>query len=366
MNSTSANHAYRKVDMQKLTGVLFSLLLFQIILAAGLMLSSSKVNTSTLSAPLFAIDISKVNKISIGKRSNGDKKKIDNVVLECDAKGAWSIPQISNFPVPTSKVDSFLRTIKSLTKGVVVTTSNDSLDHFLLSKDNYKVSITLSSPGQKDITAYLGSADSYRNLHVRYPESNEVYCVELPELFNTNPNPDEWIDNDMADVQVASTKGIEINGGKLFEKDGKWTLSSGGKEQAVNSANAVTYLNNFPKITISSVLGTKPNPEYNADKPEYKFSLTTKDGKQIDYSFSRGKNGTILKMSNHDYYMNVGNGVIESLKRVNNSTLLQKVESSKGSEGQQSTEKQTSRKPTTDQDEPVIQVTETTRELPNK
>ena len=77
-------------------------------------------------------------------------------------------------------------------------------------------------------------------------------------------------------------------------------------------------------FTVDKVLGDKPDPSFNTDKPELTIKITTPAGKDFTYSFSKpaDKRYYVFKESNKPYFMTASESSVKGFKETSGASLM--------------------------------------------
>ena len=158
--------------MNRLIQVLSGVLFIQLVLAAILTFSGRDTGAFASKEPLLDLTLAKVDKITIveeGKPALVLNKKGEN----------WLIPGYFGFPVDQEKLGKVTDKLFGITKSWPVATTGAAWKRFKVSGDKFERKIVFSKADFVLNTLYIGSSPSYRKVHARLKDQDEVYSIEF-------------------------------------------------------------------------------------------------------------------------------------------------------------------------------------------
>lgn len=282
---------------------------------------------------------------------------IDHVTIE-DSEGAkvvlvktgtdWKLPDQSNFPADSNKVDGLISKLSGLHEGLPIATSSGAVKRFKLAKDDFERRITLAKGDATKAVLYFGTSQGTHQIHARRDDQNEVYAVTMGS-YDAPAKADDWIDSTALQISADDIVKMDVDGLSLVankapvakttdatsaDKDAAsaaaksaagenadmadqdkadtktvWEIANAAPDQKLQPAAASTLAAMVAKVRISSVLGTDAKPEYGMDRPVLKLSLTIKGKDQpVEYLIGKGdgKDGDYtLKLSARPEYFRI-------------------------------------------------------------
>ena len=101
-------------------------------------------------------------------------------------------------------------------------------------------------------------------------------------------------------------------------------MSHDGQTKPVDEAAAHSLVSAVSDVPISSILGTKEEPDYDLEHPVLKYTLATNSGSHIAYVFWKPKNQAnhVLKISNQNWCAIVDDWQVKRLLELNPSKLF--------------------------------------------
>ncbi len=312
------------IDNKRHTIIILScLLVVQLVVAAFLTLSSAKYQAVQPSAQLLKCDLESIDKVSIEEGDLGGGKKKAVLVLQRE-EGSWILPDYYRFPASSATVTELFGTLRSLMQGLPVTTTADAADRFLVSSNKFARKVSLSKNNQTIVTLYVGTSAGFRTTYVRLSDSNDIYSVDLP-VYQLSVEPRDWINRGIAEFKSRDVMGIDAGKFELREVNrGNWILNSEGQDHLIRKNVAIDFVNKLALFSIDSVLGTKPEPDFNLENPILSYIVHFKKGKDVTYSFGKpnDKNYCVLKISDRDYYFAVDSRTVKEFQEVTVESLM--------------------------------------------
>ena len=252
---------------------------FQLVLAAILTFSGRDTGTFASKESLLDLKLIEVDKITIEEK--------DKPVLVLEKQDEyWQMPGNFDFPVDQDKIGKVTDKLFGINKSWPVATTEAAWKRFKVSGDNFERKMVFSKGDNAINTLYIGSSPSYRKVHVRLNDQDEVYSVEF-STFEVGSASNDWEDKSYLHVErdqitelVLPTVTLKQDGEKLVVTELKETEES--NESEINNLT-----NKIAKLSFSEVLGNEDQPEYRQQSPDMEIGLMVKSGDQIKYTFSK-------------------------------------------------------------------------------
>lgn len=313
--------------MNRLIQVLSGVLFIQLVLAALLTFTGRETGAFASKEPLLDLTLVKVDKITIVEK--------DKPVLVLEKQDEyWQMPGYFDFPVDQEKLRNVTDKLFGITKPWPVATTEAAWKRFKVGKDGFERKMVFAK-GDYDLnTLYIGSSPSYRKVHARLTDQDEVYSVEF-STFEVGSASNDWADKSYLHVErdqitelVLPTVTLKQDGAKMVVAELKETEESNGSE-----INNLT--NKIAKLSFSEVLGKEDQPEYQQQSPELEIELTVKSGDQFKYTFSKLKDTDdyALKKSVDDYYFKIAGYVVDGFLEFSREKLVKEKAKEEMDEG---------------------------------
>ena len=195
---------------------LTALLVLQLALAAGLMLTRQTADEGGAPQPLLPVAASAVDRMVI---SDGESQA---TVVRQD--GAWFLPD-ARLPASAGKVNDILQRLEETATEWPVTTTESSQTRFEVAEERFQRRVQLFQGDEQVAELYLGTSPGFRKIHLRRAGEDAVYAVNL-NTFDLPAGEDAWLDQSL--LAVAEPTRIVGPDYTLAEsEDGIWTLDGG-------------------------------------------------------------------------------------------------------------------------------------------
>lgn len=320
MNNSNSSSIITDSDTPagRLVRLLAILLVAQIALAFFLKLSESKYQPVEPTAQLLSCDFAKINKVVIEEHEGNIK-----AVMQKDDQG-WYLPDFYNARVSPEIIGKLFNCLKDIKKGFPVTTTAGAVERFKVSPNDFVRSVSLYDNAQNVTLLYLGLSPGFKTVYAKTPGSNDIYSIELP-AYQITGNTNYWIDKNVAELNAEDITGVDWGSFKLHKAaDGKWTFSKQNTSQTLHDSVAQSVTGAVSHVSISNVLGTTAEPQYNMDKPVLSWKVTLKNGTTLTYTLSlwANKNAYVLKTSDKNWYFEVSAFIGNKLRAITPGSVL--------------------------------------------
>ncbi len=304
--------------MSRLIKVLCGVLFVQLVLA--LILSFTGRDTSAFSSKesLLDLKLSEVDEISVEEQ--------DEPVLRLQRKDdRWEIPEYFGFPVDQDKLGKVTDKLLGINKSWPVATTKAAGKRFKVNADEFERKIVFSKEGDVLKTLYIGSSPSYRKVHTRIDDQDEVYSIEF-STFEVGSNPHDWADKSHLHVDRDQIAELVLPTVTLKKDGEKFVIADLKENEDSNESEINNLTNKIAKINFTEVLGKEDKPDYQEQSPELEIGLTDKSGDQIKYTFTKlkGKDDYVLKKSTDDYYFKIAKYTVDGILEFSREKLVNK------------------------------------------
>jgi hypothetical protein len=198
-----------------------------------------------------------------------------------------------------------------------VATTSGSAERFKTAKDDFDRHVVLKQGDKVAADFYLGSSDGIHHTFARKSGDKAVNSIALAG-YEVEPNPDKWLDKDLAGLQQNKISQIALADITLSRKDKAWQLS-GVPEEETNTEKVDQLVDQVCNLKVQSVLDPKTVAGLFDGKPAFAFSVKRKDGTLRKYAFAKPKEKKpdyfVLKLSDRDFYFKIYNWQVEKLQK---------------------------------------------------
>lgn len=307
--------------MKRQIQVLSGILVIQLGLAAVLSFTGTDSGAFTSKEKYVGLTLSDIDKITI------EEQEKPLLVLNRQDDDDWMMPGYFDFPVDTKQLNDMADTLFNINKTWPIATTGAAEKRFKVGKEKFERRIVFSKADKPLDTLYIGSSPSYKKVHARLNDEDEIYSIDF-SAFKASSEGKEWADKDFLQIPrdditdiVLPTVQLKREGTKLIVADLKETETS-------NETEISNLTNKISNLTFSEVLGKEAKPEFQQDDPKLELELTVKSGKSVKYALSKfkEKNDYVLKKSTDDYYFKIVSYVGDELIGFSRDNLVKEKE----------------------------------------
>lgn len=299
--------------MKKIIRILGILLAVQVALAIGLRIRGTGF-ASVSGKPLIAANLDVVDRITIDSQ--------DHAAVLAKVGNTWQLPNLGGFPADGKQVEQLLNQLKRIAPDTPMATSADALERFKVADNRFDRRITLGHGAKVIAVLYLGMPQGPRSMPIRRAGESKVYAIR-PDALDAMTKDDNWATTMALQLPKDSIARIDVNGadsgGGLVlrapappavagEKNPPAWQADGLKPgETLDSAAADKLADLLANLNNGSVLGRDKQPDYGLDQPLLTLTLTTRDGKRIDYAIGKRakKDEYTLKASSRPEYFSL-------------------------------------------------------------
>jgi hypothetical protein len=289
---------------QKRLGVL---LLAQCVLLGAIFAWQEAKQPNVQPAPLMAIKQNEVDKLVIAE---GQK----SVTLQ-KINGQWQLPQLQQLPVDEAKLSSLLDKIANTQLIWPVTTSGSSHERFEVSEQKFQRKVSAFKAGEPVAEFYLGTAPSFKKIHLRKEGDKTVYAVGLSafEFYTDAPN---WLKKDL--LALADVQTITASDFSLKKSANGWSLE--GSSESVDKNKADELAAAFAKLAVLEPAENLPNGEPRSLK-------VTAAGQAYQYTLVKADNQFYIRREDKPQVFKIGQADYERMTKHVKADLLAKPNS---------------------------------------
>ncbi len=233
---------------------------------------------------------------------------------------AWLVQADHEYPADATKITALLDKLTGLSSNRLVARTRASHVRLKVADDLYNRRLDLVA-GDTTISLYLGSSPTYKTLHVRLADEDEVYLVTDLSIWELQTTKESWWKTRYLDLAATDLTRVELEnkaGSFTIEKkkdaEAPWRLA--GEDAALDPKAVDDFLAAASRITLLTYLGTEEKPDYGLDKPAATTRLTTKDGKTITVRIgpkNKDENNHVVKRDDSPFYVSVAAYAVEKL-----------------------------------------------------
>lgn len=301
--------------MNRAIAILLTLLVFQFLFTIFLSNSKPRFDPFQSDSKLLEFDVAAVDRIVI---ESADKKPLQ---LRKE-NNHWILPDQDKFPASTTQIDAILKQLTHMNRSWPVATTKPAAIRFSVSENSFERKITFNKGEQKLAKLFIGSAPSYRKVHARIEEQDEIYAIEFSS-YQLSSKAEDWQDKNYLKVKVDTLARADFNGFSLSWQDSKAIIEGLQKNEEVIEEELEKLIQMLTNLRFQSVL--KKTPENTSEeRPSLKFTLTSVSDDKVHYAYSKPEKTDywILKTSKHPYLFKVDDNAVKSIKDVSRNSLV--------------------------------------------
>ena len=156
----------------------------------------------------------------------------------------WVLPDGN--PVDESKVDSVIGKLADSGADWPVATSQSAAKRFEVTQESFQKQISIYSGQDLLADLYLGTSPSFRRVHARQANKNDIYSIEFSN-FEAGTSPSAWLDKRLLQPS-GPIKSFELIGAyKLVQEEGTWTTES---DAELDESKVRSYMDRFESLSV--------------------------------------------------------------------------------------------------------------------
>ena len=284
--------------MKKYHSWLAGLLAVQVVLAGSLFWYKEQAIPDATNEPLLSFEPAAIDKLVIADA--------DSSVILQKSGGEWQLPTLHNLPVSDQKVPELLNKLKEAKVRWPVATTASSHERFEVDEEKFQRRVEVFAGDKKMGEVLLGTSPGFRKVHVRRPDDNEIYAVNL-NTFDMPVADTEWLDKTL--LGAKDLKNIKGPDYELQKTEDQWNLA-GNATEAIDTENvkvdaqkAQELANALSNLRIVDVAEQQPKGEpvvisVSTDTGELQYEFLKSEG---DYFVKRNDQSQVFTLSQFDY-----------------------------------------------------------------
>lgn len=256
-----------------------------------------------------------------------------SITLAQTAQG-WVLPDAGDYPCQQDKVASLLAKIAGLKANRLVTQTTASHKRLKVAEGEYERLIEFVLDDGVLHRLYVGASLAYLTTHVRADSQKEVYLTSDLSATEAGVEATAWVDRNYLSVpqdQIVAITLENANGRLEFKKQGEsWTLADLAADETLKQGTVQSLANRVAIITLLQPLGKEKKAGYGMDQPAAVVTLQTHSDEAGDKSYTLwvgardpADNSYIVKSSESEYYVKVGQYVVSDLVEKKRDSFLE-------------------------------------------
>ncbi len=313
--------------MNKLNRILVSILALQLVVVA-IVLWPHPAPSAAEGTPLFSdIDAGRVVQLTI---ASADGQSVQLVRRD----GDWVLPAADDYPCLKEKVPALLTKIVGLKGSRLVAQTSSSHKRLRVASNDFERRIEFELDDGTRHRLYLGTSPSFRTIHVRADDQNQVYLVSDLTLQDAGAGAGDWISREYFSIPADQVVALTLqnpNGRFEFEKEGDvWTMKGLSAGESLDQNRFKTLVNRAALITLIEPLGKTEKEIYGLQQPSAVITLRTHLEGTGDRTYvltigakDAQQNSYIVKSSESPYYVRVSEFTVKDFVEKTREGFLQ-------------------------------------------
>jgi len=255
-----------------------------------------------------------------------------SVTISKEGEG-WIIDGGPRYPADGAKAQGLVDKLLNLASSRLVARTGSSHGRLKVAADrfNRKLTLHLADGGQRVLR--LGSAPTYKSIHVRCDKDDAVYLVKDLADWEAPVENESWWATNYVDVKVADLRAVKLTNGLgrielVRGSDGKWRAEGVPPGMALADEGLRGFLDRVSQIRLASYLGReKEDSEFGLDRPLVELELVTPAGTTRLKVAARSGQGEeyVMKASDSPFYVLARGQEVKGLSGARLSGLLAPV-----------------------------------------
>ena len=237
--------------------------------------------------------------------------------------GRWVLPDVYEFPAAPQKVGDLVNKLLALSKSWPVAATAIAAKQLKVSDAVFEKKISFLKGDKTEKVLYLGSAPTFRKVHVRLSGESPVYVVDFTS-YDAAPKPEDWYDRQLLNLAKEKLTGLQLQGIAIEKKNGLFQPVGMNAEQEANEGEVNSLITKVTGINFETPIGIEEKPEFGLAEPALEVVLQKEDNQSVTLRFGKLKDAEsyVLKSSTEPFFFKVGKDLVESLKSITNEKLV--------------------------------------------
>lgn len=318
--------------MERLSVKLAAVLGVQLVLALILWSLGPDHSAFEAKEPLLAFDGAKVDRIEIGESGA-------NSVALVKEDGKWAIPSFAGFPADGAKVSGLMTKLAGLKKGWPVASSADAAKRFKLLDSSHERKIVLKSGGKTVGEIMLGTAPSFKQVHVRAGNDSNIYAVAFA-AYEAGTRGEDWLDRSLLNIPQDKIASISVGDVTLERKDGKYVLSGLKPDEKPNDAAIYRLTSAIAFPAFDAVTGKGPEAQAQVKEPTVEVTVKLAGAGPVILRYKKGAAGGayLFASTANSFVFRASEAAVEAIVNAKREKLIEAPKKPDGEAAQAATQ----------------------------
>jgi hypothetical protein len=242
----------------------------------------------------------------------------------------WAITSADGLPVDPQKIEKALTKLTSMASDHLVTRTPASHNRFRVGAKRFNQQVTIILADTTKKTLYLGTAPSYKSVHVRADGDDQVYLVNDFSTWQVPLEASGWWQSryvDLDEETLVEARLVNSHGELVLRKDQDkgWQLDQVPAGRELDGSKVQELINKMDRIILSEYLGRDEKDEYGLVAPLATLTLVGKDEKVVLAVGTQDRENKtyVVKSSASPFYVRASSFTLNSLLDATGESLLQ-------------------------------------------
>jgi hypothetical protein len=235
----------------------------------------------------------------------------------------WVLPEADDYPCRGNKVPEVLEKIVALKADRLVTQTPASHKRLKVADDAFERRIEFELADGTRHKLYLGTSPTYRVIHVRADDQDEVYLASGLSVSDVGTQASTWIDTLYFSIERDQIVALTVeneNGRFEFEQDdaGTWTMKDLPADETLNENSVQGLVGRAASVQMLRPLGKTEQDDYGLTEPSAVVTVQIRDGEGNVETYtlrvgaqSDEDNSYVVSSSESPYYVRVSSYTVK-------------------------------------------------------
>lgn len=305
--------------------MLMATLFAQLFLSILWFASEDKFSVYQANENLLDLKLSSIDTITI---RNSDQQQLG---LQKVGK-QWQVPDYYRVVVDDHKFTKVIDDLLTIKTNWPIASTTEAATRFKVAEDKFETQIVFKKQDQIIDTIFLGTAPSFRKVHLRKAGQDEIYSLEL-NTYEFSTAGKDWMSKDLLKFDSNEKVKIKSNDLVLLHQAGKWLLEDQAENQKTLQEPTKTLINQLSNLSYTEIIGDSLKDEYGFSEPDLVIAITDKADNSHKLIFAKSEDGNYIgKSSDYPYYFKVSEYSFQAILDTTPASLIAEIPDDKTQE----------------------------------